>query len=59
MQVDQAGRRGKTFGLSREVSWTANTVVITNHEKSAEVIVLGNKEGLNNSKSNGLTDVSA
>ena len=59
MQVDQAGRRGMTFGLSREVSWVAKTVVITNHEKSAEVIVLGNKEGPNNSKSNGLTDVSA
>ena len=59
MQVDQAGRRGKTEDLSREVSWAAKTVVITNHEKSAEVIVLGNKEGLNNSKSNGLTDVSA
>jgi hypothetical protein len=42
MQVDQAGRRGKTEDLSREVSWAAKTVVITNHEKSAEVIVLGN-----------------
>lgn len=57
MQVDQAGRRGKTDDLSREVSWTDSTVVTTNYEKSAEVIVLGNKEGLNNSKSNGLTDV--
>ena len=59
MQVDQAGRRGKTGGLSREISWTAKTVVTTNHEKSAEVIVLGNKEGPNNSKSIGLTDVNA
>lgn len=58
MQVDQAGRRGKTFGLSREVLWTGKTVVTTNYEKSAEVIVLGNKEGPNNSKSNGLTNVS-
>ncbi|MDY0255724.1 hypothetical protein [Gudongella oleilytica] len=59
MQADQAGRRGKTEDLSPEVLLTAKTVVTTNHEKSAEVIVLGNKEGLNNSKSNGLTNVNA
>ena len=39
MQVNQAGRRGKIDDLSREVSQTEKSVVTTNYEKSAEVIV--------------------
>ena len=58
MQVNQAGRRRKIEGLSREVSQTGEPVVTTNCEKSAETIVLRNQEGLNNSRSNGLKDVS-
>ncbi len=54
MQVNQAGRRGKMDGLSREVLQTENSVVTTNCEKSAEDIVLRNQEGSNNSRSNGL-----
>jgi len=59
MKVNQAGRRGKIEGLSREVSQAAIAVVTTNCEKSAEVIVLREQEGPNNSRSNGLMDVSA
>jgi hypothetical protein len=58
MQVNQAGRRGKIDDLSREVSQTEKSAVTTNCEKSAEVIVPRNREGLNNSKSNGLMNVS-
>jgi hypothetical protein len=58
MQVNQAGRRGKTDDLSREVSQAGKSVVTTSCEKSAETIVLRNQEGLNNSRSNGLKDVS-
>jgi len=57
MQVNQAGRRGKIDDLSREVSQAKKFVVTTNCEKSAEAIVLRNREGLNNSRSNGLKDV--
>jgi hypothetical protein len=58
MQVNQTGRRGKIDDLSREVSQTEKSVVTTNCEKSAETIVLRNQEGLNNSRSNGLKNVS-
>ena len=58
MQVNQAGRRGKIDGLSREISQAEQSVVTTNWEKSAETIVLRNQEGLNNSRSNGLKNVS-
>ena len=58
MQVNQAGRRGKIDDLSREVSQTERFVVTTNCEKSAETIVLRNQEGSNNSRSNGLRNVS-
>lgn len=58
MQVNQAGRRGKIDDLSREVSQTEESVVTTNCEKSAEAIVLRNQEGLNNSRSNGIRNVS-
>jgi hypothetical protein len=58
MQVNQAGRRGKIDDLSREVSQAEESVVTTNCEKSAETIVLRNQEGLNNSRSNGLKNVS-
>ena len=59
MQVNQAGRRGKIDDLSREVSQAEESAVTTNCEKSAETIVLRNQEGLNNSRSNGLKNVSA
>jgi len=58
MQVNQTGRRGKIDDFSREVSQTEKSVVTTNCEKSAETIVLRNQEGLNNSRSNGLKNVS-
>lgn len=58
MRVNQAGRRGKIDDLSREVSQTGKSVVTTNCEKSAETIVLRNQEGSNNSRSNGLEEVS-
>jgi len=58
MQVNQAGRRGKIEDLSREISQAEKSVVTTNCEKSAEAIVLRNQEGPNNSRSNGLKNVS-
>jgi len=58
MRVNQVGRRGKIDDLSREVSQTEKSVVITNCEKSAETIVLRNQEGSNNPRSNGLKNVS-
>ena len=49
MCVNQAGRRGKTGDLSREVSQAdISAVVTTNCEKSAEVIVGRDAEGPNN-----------
>jgi hypothetical protein len=39
MQVDPAGRRGKTGDLSREVLQASKGVVTTNCKKSAEAIV--------------------
>ena len=55
MCVNQAGRRGKTGGLSREVSRTQVLVEISRRwlktiyrEKSADAIVGSNAEGLNN-----------
>lgn len=53
MRVNPASKRGKTYDLSREVSWTvATAVVTTNHEKSAEAIVpeMGRAEQLNRAK---------
>ncbi len=58
MQVNQAGRRGKIDDLSREISQAEKPAVATNCEKSAETIVLRSQEGLNNSRSNGLKNVS-
>ena len=40
MCVNQAGRRGKTNGLSCEVSQRSDSRVTTNCEKSAEAIVV-------------------
>ena len=52
MCVNPAGKRGKTYDLSREVSWTEKSAVTTNHEKSAEAIVpeMGRAEQLNRAK---------
>ncbi len=58
MQVNQAGRRGKIDDLSREVSQVEKSIVTMNCEKSAETVVLRNQEGSNNSRSNGLKNVS-
>ena len=58
MQVNQASRRGKIDDLSREVSQAEGSAVTTNCEKSAEAIVLRTQEGPNNSRSNGLRNVS-